>query len=489
MASIPDPLRLALDQSGLAVAIRDGDGRYLGGSVRFMAWFGLAGGTLPGAGDADLFAPAAAAAFAAAAAQARDTGQPVLVQQALGTGNEARTVLVEFAPRADGGTTMVALDVTGQARINDDMLESRALFKGILDIAADAVISVDERQRIILFNQGAERIFGYGADEVVGRPLNLLLPPEARAGHGAHVAQFRHAPETARRMGERGQICGRRKSGEIFPAEASISRIVIGRRTVFTAILRDVTREREAEAAIRALNEDLRYRAAQLELANRELEAFSYSVSHDLRTPLRGIDGFSQVLLEDYYDLLPPAGRDALERVRNATQRMGQLIDDILNLSRVTRGDVHREEVDLSAMAEAVVAELRKAEPERRVEVVIATGMRAEADPHLIRVVLVNLLGNSWKFTAKHDAAHIEMGCRETAGHRRAFYVRDDGAGFDMAYADKLFGAFQRLHGATEYPGTGVGLATVQRIIHKHGGEVRAEAAVERGATFIFTLG
>lgn len=370
----------------------------------------------------------------------------------------------------------------------DGLLDSRTLFKGILDIASDAVISIDDRQNIILFNQGAERTFGFSADEVMGRPLDVLIPPAFQHTHHAHVSAFRHGPEAARQMGSRGSISGRRKNGEVFPAEASISRLVVGERTVFTAILRDVTAVREAEAAIQALNADLRSRATQLENANRELEAFSYTVSHDLRAPLRGIDGFSQVLLEDYAPHLDEEGQDCLRRVRAASQQMAQLIDDILELSRLSRGEIRRQPVDLSHLAGEVVTELRTAEPQRAVEAVIGGGITAHADPHLMHILLSNLLGNSWKYTSRHPAARVEFGAFDDAEGRRVHFVADDGAGFDMAYADKLFGPFQRLHGAKDYAGSGVGLATVQRIVHKHGGEVWGVGAVERGATFFFTL-
>jgi signal transduction histidine kinase len=229
-------------------------------------------------------------------------------------------------------------------------------------------------------------------------------------------------------------------------------------------------------------------RTAQLEEANKELEAFSYSVSHDLRGPLRGIDGFSQALLEDYAEALDAEGQGYLRRVRAATQRMAQLIDDLLMLSRLSRETVRVEAVDLSALARAIVAELKDTDPERRVDVRVAENMCAKGDARLLRVVLENLLRNAWKFTGKHERAKIEFGTTQSNG-KPVYFVRDDGAGFDAAYMDKLFGPFQRLHGASEFEGTGIGLATVQRIIHRHGGRVWAEAAVEQGATFLFTLG
>jgi hypothetical protein len=226
---------------------------------------------------------------------------------------------------------------------------------------------------------------------------------------------------------------------------------------------------------------------AALEAANKELEAFSYSVSHDLRAPLRSIDGFSQALLEDCVDQLDEEGKDNLQRVRAATQRMGELIDDMLNLSRVARKEIRVETVDLSAMAQTIAAELRRSQPERQVELVIAEGMVADGDSGLLKAALENLLGNAWKFTGKRSEAKIEFGITRQDGIS-AYFVRDNGAGFDPAYADKLFGAFQRLHDAHEFIGTGIGLATVQRIIHRHGGQVWAESEVGKGATFYFTL-
>jgi len=234
-------------------------------------------------------------------------------------------------------------------------------------------------------------------------------------------------------------------------------------------------------------NEALRHNAAQLLAANTELDAFAYSVSHDLRAPLRSIDGFSQVLLEDYAAQLDEAGRDSLRRVRAATQRMGTLIDDLLKLARVTRVEMRTEFVDLSVMAREIAAELQRATPDRQVEFAIAQGLEARGDARLLRVALENLLGNSWKYTAKRTKPKIEFGSIEENGGR-AFLVRDNGAGFDMRYADKLFGVFQRLHSVSEFEGTGVGLATVRRIITRHGGRIWAEGAVDQGATFYFTL-
>ena len=256
---------------------------------------------------------------------------------------------------------------------------------------------------------------------------------------------------------------------------------------VFWTLRRESALRRLNEERVLQLNELLARRKLELEAANKELEAFSYSVSHDLRAPLRAMDGFSQALIEEFSDRLPSQGRDYLGRVRAAAQRMARLIDDLLALSRVTRTELRREAVDLSALAWSAGEELSRCEPGRRVDFSVAPGLRAQGDPALLLVVLDNLLGNAWKFTALKPRARVEFGAAESDG-QTSYFVRDDGAGFDPAYTGKLFGAFQRLHGSSEFPGTGIGLATVQRIIRRHGGEVWAEGAVGRGATFRFTL-
>jgi signal transduction histidine kinase len=228
-------------------------------------------------------------------------------------------------------------------------------------------------------------------------------------------------------------------------------------------------------------------RTAQLQAANKELEAFSYSVSHDLRSPLRGIDGFSQVLLEEYQDKVDEQGKNYLKRIRLASQRMAQLIDDMLDLSRVSRSELDIQYVNLSEIAREVADNLIATQPERQVEFIIQEGIRAKGDSRLLRSVLENLLGNAWKFTSNHSTALVEFGVQKQNG-KDIYFVKDDGAGFDMSHAQKLFGAFQRLHAANEFSGTGIGLATVQRIIHRHHGEVWAEGEVEKGATFYFTI-
>ena len=229
-------------------------------------------------------------------------------------------------------------------------------------------------------------------------------------------------------------------------------------------------------------------RTRELLFANRELESFSYSVSHDLRGPVDALNGFTYVLLKEYGSRLDAKGKDLLEHIRNSGKRMMQLIDDLLNLSRVTSSVLQSEPVDLSAIAGSVAEELKSVEPGRKVDFVIAAVGKVEGDPRLLKIVLENLLRNSWKYTSTHSRAHIEFGCKIEDG-QTVYFVRDDGAGFDPRSADRLFQPFQRLHPAAEFPGNGIGLATVQRIVRRHGGEIWAKGEVERGATFYFSLG
>lgn len=244
---------------------------------------------------------------------------------------------------------------------------------------------------------------------------------------------------------------------------------------------------RDANRLLSIANADLLQAKAATDAANRELEAFSYSVAHDLRAPLRSIDGFSQAVLEDCAEALDDTGKRHLGYVREAAQDMAALIDGLLSLSRVTRSELRREPIDLAGLARSVLAQLQRTAPGRVVETVVAENMTAHGDARLLRSVLENLLGNAWKFTRNRAAATIEVGSRKHNGEC-IYFVRDNGAGFDMAYADKLFGAFQRLHSAAEFEGTGIGLATVQRIVKRHGGRIWAESEVGRGATFFFTL-
>ncbi len=336
------------------------------------------------------------------------------------------------------------------------------------------------------WNQGAERLYGYSRDEAVGAVVHELLRTV-----NPETVGFKSALErTGRWCGELTQTA--RDGREIIVESLMMSaEEPSGGRTVLVTN-REITERIRAELEIRRLNAELeqrvRERTAQLADANKELEAFAYSVSHDLRAPLRGIDGWSLALAEDYACQLDQRGHEYLGRVRCEAQRMGLLIDGLLHLSRVGRVEIERSTVDLSRVAEMVAARLREAHPSRQIEFLIQPGLTAAGDARLLEVVLTNLLENAVKFTSTRAQARIEFGQTQQNGVC-PFFVRDNGVGFDMAYASTLFGAFQRLHKASEFPGSGIGLATVQRVIHRHGGRVWVEAVPDLGATFYFTIG
>jgi PAS domain S-box-containing protein len=343
----------------------------------------------------------------------------------------------------------------------------------------------------IYYSPRWKALLGYADDELQADTSlwETLLHPEDRAAAQARLRAFLRQPIGA----YEDEFRLRHRDGSYRWIRSHAMPIVgaNGRPARMIGVHVDFTGRREAEDAVRRLNADLEARVtertAQLEVALRELEAFSYSVSHDLRAPLRAIDGFAQALAEELPPDLPNGHRHYLQRVRAAAQRMGSLIDDLLQLSRVSRHELSHVAVDLSTLAREIESELRRAQPGRQVTFSVAPGMVARGDPHLLRTALDNLLGNAWKYTSKHSSAHIAFGAERIDGER-VFVLRDDGAGFDPAYADKLFGAFQRLHAPGEFEGTGIGLATVQRIVQRHHGRIWAEGAVERGATFYFTL-
>ncbi len=372
--------------------------------------------------------------------------------------------------------TAAIRDITVRKAAVRHLAQMEGRYRGLLEAAPDAMVVINQLGRIVLLNVQAEKQFGYRRDELVGQKVTNIIP-EGFAERLVADGSRSTAEALAQQIGTGIELSALRKDGSQFPIEIMLSPLQSAEGTLVTAAIRDISVRKQADEALSG-------QTKELASANKELEAFSYSVSHDLRSPLRSIDGFSQILLEDYGDKLDAGGRDSLHRVRAASQRMGILIDDMLALSQVARREVRSERTDLSALAAAIEAELRESGPQRQVDFVIAPGLVAETDAHLIRIALWNLLGNAWKFTGRRDKAKIEFGIADG----KTYFVKDDGAGFDMTFADKLFGAFQRMHGVTEFEGTGIGLATVHRIINRLGGRVWAEAVPDSGATFYFTL-
>ncbi|HJQ22745.1 MAG TPA: PAS domain S-box protein [Blastocatellia bacterium] len=399
-------------------------------------------------------------------------------------GGELRTFLTSAEIiELDGKPHMItaSIDITERKRAEEVLREQAQM----LDLAP--VLIRDLEGHLMFWNTGAEQMYGWAEHEAIAQVSHDLL----RTEFPQPLEEINAAVFVAGHW-EGEMVHTRRDGGRIVVASHwMLHKNEQGEPTAIVEVNNDITERKHIEEEVRRLNEELEQRVAertaQLQAANRELEAFSYSVSHDLRAPLRHINGFSQALLEDYADRLDDEGKGYLQEVRDASREMAQLIDDLLQLARVTRSEMRSETVSLSEVAHAVIADLRKRDAGRNVRVQIADGLVTHGDKRLLQVMLSNLLGNAWKFTARREQAEITFEQTRQAGEA-VYFVRDNGAGFDMAYVNKLFGAFQRLHSGKEFEGTGIGLATVQRIVRRHGGRVWAEGQVNAGATFYFTL-
>lgn len=380
-------------------------------------------------------------------------------------------------------------DITERKRAEQALSESRVQLQCILESTADGILTVDARGKVIHSNRRfaemwhiPQPILDTGDDPaILTAVLDQLKDPDVflRKVKQLYASE---AQDMDILFFKDGRIFER------YSAPLMQGGSIAGRVWSF----RDITVQKQTEESLQQLNRDLeqgvKNRTLQFELANRELEAFAYSVSHDLRAPLRSIDGFSMAILEDYSDKLDSEGRDHIQRLRRASQRMATLIDELLKLYRVTSGEIHIGNVNLSLLAANILSELQAEAPLRKAEIVIAPDVIVKADPHLMLTVMENLLNNAWKFASKKKKARIEFGVAKKDG-ATVYYVRDNGAGFDMSFVHKLFGVFQRLHSMEDFPGNGIGLASVQRVIHRHGGRIWAVGKPDNGAAFYFTLG
>jgi len=486
----------AFEQSETGIALADASNDTIAAVNRaFARALGYTPEELAGRPFADIY-PADDLAPRRAALRNADTegGHAVFESRHIKKDGSCFPVMVDVtAVKDDSGSVVsrvkIVHNLTEIKRAEAELREREQTVRALLDSASEAILAVDLEGRILLANRMSGEMFGFAPDELLGRPIAELLPDNAKIPHEAlHRDFFAHLGK--RPMGAGRDLFAARRDGSAFPVEVNLSFIDTRQGPMSIAFVRDVTERRKAEHEILQLNASLearvRERTAQLEAANRELESFAYSVSHDLRAPLRGIDGWSLALLEDYGGQFDARARKYLDRVRQETQRMGMLIDDLLELSRVTRSEMRHAAVDLSAIAERIAARQKELNPDRALAFTIEPDLQARGDARLLEVALANLLENAVKFTRPREQARIEVGAARN-GHR-GFFVRDNGVGFDPRHAGMLFGPFQRLHKASEFPGTGIGLATVQRVIHRHGGEVWAESEPDCGATFGFSL-
>jgi PAS domain S-box-containing protein len=482
-------LRLITDNLPTLVSRMDRDLRYVFVNAAYERWLGwkphqMLGHTVPEVIGAEAYQRAAPYfQQALAGAQVRFENR---IKTAAGSDAFVEVTLI---PDRDAmgnlrGLFTVAMDITErkQAEI------AAARLAAIVAFSDDAIVGKDVQGLVTSWNAAAQKMFGYSADEMMGHSITAIIPRDRHSEEELILQRIRQGESV-----QHFETVRQRKNGSLLDVSVTVSPIKNAEGQVVGAskVARDITERKRVDQEIRDLNLHLERRVVErtteLEAMIAELDSFGYSVSHDLRAPLRAISGFAHVLVEGYAQTLDEAAQNYFKRIVAATQRMGELIDDLLKLSRVSRQDFHREPVNLTLLAREIADELHRGAPGRKVEWLIADALETSGDPRLLRIGLGNLLNNAWKFTAQQSLARIEVGMT-TSPEGPIFFVRDSGVGFDMRYADKLFSPFQRLHSMEEFPGTGIGLATVQRIIKRHGGRVWVEAKLGEGAMFSFSI-
>lgn len=485
-------LNSLVEETSDAIFLKDRKGRYLLFNSAASRFVGKSREEVIGKDDTELLS-------AADAKMVMESDQAIMASGGVMTFEEIitdaagvkKTFLTTKGPLLDAqgnvtGLFGIARDITERKHSEQVLRQAKDEWERTFDSVPDLIAIIDSQYRIVRANRSMAQRLGVTPEECIGQLCYHSIhrsdhPPEF-CPHALTMADGReHACELHEEL-----------LGGVFMSTTTPLLDEHGQMIGAVHVVRDITERKRAEESVRKLNEELELRVhertVQLENANKELESFSYSVSHDLIAPLRHMAGYSRLLLEDYGDKLEEGGVAYLERIMLACEKMRTLIDSLLQLSRIGRADVNIQSIDLSRLAHEIVGELMQGDPERIVQAVIAEGLVARGDLVLLRVVLANLLGNAWKYTRYSESAKIEFGA-EIKNGKSIYFVRDNGVGFDMAYANKLFGAFQRLHSEGEFEGTGIGLATVQRIIRCHGGDVWAQAEKGKGAIIYFTLG
>lgn len=495
-------LQTISDNSPAVIYVKDMQGRYLMVNRRYAELFHISNKDILGKTDYDIFSKEDAAAFREMDQRVAAAAVPLTEEEVVPLDDGLHTYISVKCPLRDDSGNLYAVfgistDITDRKQAEEAVRQNRAQLEAVFQAMQDGIVMSDMDGNFLLINEAQAHITGFSSSDSMKKNMAFFADIFKLTYPDGQVLPVEEWPINKILKGESikdWELRGKRlDTGQEWFFSFSGEPVYNEQGQQIFAVIstRDITEQKKAEEMILQMNEELeqrvKERTAQLEVSNKELESFSYSVSHDLRAPLRHINGFSQALLEDYADKLDGEGKHYLQEIRNASKEMSNLIDDMLQLARISRSEIRKNLVDLSKLAKEILFQLQAREPKRKVTVNIEEGLSAYGDQRLMEVMLNNLLGNAWKFTSKKVYAQISFG-EERKNGQAVYFIRDNGAGFDMKYADKLFGVFQRLHRTDEFEGTGVGLAIVHRVVRRHGGQVWAESILNEGATFYFTL-